>query len=99
MGISVTHSTLMNVKAFAETRLPAAGKVLHINLPDVGQDAIKNGGHAFRAAKEVTKLIGQRRQVLGLGGRIHLFWSAPKRLRLYARAALPIIGIDHALRI
>jgi hypothetical protein len=77
VAISVTHPILIDVKTFAESRLPAVGKVLHFSLPGVGQDAIKNGGHAFRAAKGVIKLIGQRRQVLCLGTQIHLFWSAP----------------------
>ncbi len=77
VAISVTHPIRLHAKTFVESHLPAVGKMIHFNLSNVGQDAIKNGGHAFRAATEAMKMIAERRYDIGAGGRIHLFWSAP----------------------
>ncbi len=77
VAISVTQPTRADVTAFVELRLSSVGKFLHASLPDVAQDSIKDGSHAFHTAQGVIKLIGQTREVLGVRGRVHLFWSAP----------------------
>jgi hypothetical protein len=77
VAISATHEVLNDVKTFVSTHLTAAGKVLHLAMPTVGQDAVKSGGHAFRAAQQAVAIIRRQRAGLKTPGRIHLFWSAP----------------------
>ena len=80
VAISVTQPVLKDVKVFVEQRLPAVSRVLHLKLLGVGQDAVKGGGHAFRATRQAVDEICRQKATLGTTGRIHLFWASPNGL-------------------
>ena len=63
VAISATHPVVEDVKIFASQRLPAIGKVLHLALSAVGQDSVKSGGHAFRAAQQAVTAILRRHEI------------------------------------
>lgn len=80
VAISVTHAIGNAVRNFVEPQLPAVGKLLKISLPHTGQDAVRDGSHAFSMVKGAVDLILSQRVVAGATGRVHLFWAAPNSM-------------------
>ncbi|PQO37829.1 SAVED domain-containing protein [Bremerella cremea] len=80
VAISVSQLVKQNVEDFIKSDVPQIKSLLHIHVPNVGPNSIRDGDHAFAVASKVVELIRQQTQALKYSGNIHLFWAMPNSL-------------------
>ncbi len=77
--ISVTHSALADASRFIRDSLPGVAHILHAELPQLGPQALVDGGHARWLADELVRAVASRvAQVRPK--RLHVFPACPASL-------------------
>ncbi len=75
-AISVSRSTIKDVRSFVEHQCPNISQLVHLEIANLGLKSVKNAGHAFEAAAKGIRILNDKCREMG-ASRLHLFISAP----------------------
>jgi hypothetical protein len=89
--LSVTHGILADATRFVERELPSVGLVVHASVPQPGQQAVQDGGHARWLAEELVREVNAH--VANSGAtHIHLFAACPASLAFVIGQGSQVLG-------
>ncbi len=99
--LSVTHDACHEVLAYVREHVPQLGRMLIFTVkPSVGQQAVKDGCHAWQLAQEVVRIVQDRCPRSSREGSLHVFSAAPNGLVFFlgrlARVLGPMQLYEHA---
>lgn len=82
ISIGVTHDIRKAVQSFIENSQLKIGLHKEFLLEDFGNDAVKDGTHAWQLAKQISREISKHADIIKQG-RLHLFIAGPNSLMFY----------------
>ncbi len=91
--LSVTHDARHEVLAYVREHVPQLGRMLIFTVkPSVGQQAVKDGYHAWQLAQEVVRSVQERYPRNSREGPLHVFGAAPNGLVFFLGRLARILG-------
>ena len=82
ISIGVTHDIHKAVQSFIEKSQLEIGLHKNFLLEDFGNDAVRDGAHAWQLAKQISREINRHADIIKKG-RLHLFIAGPSSLMFY----------------
>ena len=84
LAIGLTHDVAGRVRAFANTRVPAIGWILHCRpRGGASQQSVVCGRHAWRLAELAVQQVRRLRETDAVKGRVHLFIAGPNAFTFF----------------
>lgn len=91
ISIGVTHDINKAVQNFIENSQLKIGLHKAFLLEDFGNDAVKDGTHAWQLAKQISREISKHADIIKKG-RLHLFIAGPNSLMFYLGMQIMMYG-------